>query len=170
MSLWTPSGEHRVPRDRAGQSAGDAPPSGDEAYLDDEAALIADALAAVQEMPAEERHVLLETLASLGVTEPEAVSEEDLARHLLALNSLAATQQRLLEEPVASHVASHLVGLHQLAALHLAQPSPSLPEAQLAIDAMAAALDAVGDRLGEAEPHLRQGLVQLQQLFVQAAG
>jgi hypothetical protein len=101
MSLWTPSGEHEVPRDRRGGSAPAQGGPADDGYLDDEAALIADALAAIQEMPAEERHVLHETLASLGVDRPQDLTEEELARHLLALNSLAATQQRLLEEPVA---------------------------------------------------------------------
>lgn len=179
MSLWTPSGEHQVPRDGrstpgAEESAGSTSPPGRSSdlpvddFMDDEEALLADALLAVEGMPSEERHMLVETLASLGVEHPEHLSDHDLARHLLALNSLAASQQRLLQEPAAAHVANHLVGLHQLAALHLSQQVPALDEARLAIDAMTAALDKVGSRLGEAEPYLRQGLAQLQQMFVHA--
>lgn len=166
MSLWTPSGEHPVERERASS----APSPDEQGYVDDEAAMLADARAAIEEMPSQERQILLETLASLGVEDPGALSEDDLARHLLALNSLAATQQRLLEEPVASHVASHAVGLHQLASLHLAQQAPSLEDARLAIDAMAAVVEAGGDRLGDAGPQLRQALAQLQQLYAQVAG
>ena len=40
-------------------------------------------------------------------------------------------------------------------------------EAQLAIDAMAAVINAVGDRLGENASPLRDALLQLQTAFVQ---
>ncbi len=165
MSLWTPSGEHPIERDRGGQQ----PDRYDDELLDDEAALIADARAAIEHMPAEERTVLLDTLAALGVEDPGSLSDDDLARHLLALNSLAASQQRLMEEPVASHVASHAVGLHQLASLHLSQPAPALDEARLAIDALAGLLDAAGDRLGDSTVPLRHALTQLQQAYVAAS-
>lgn len=168
MSLWTPSGEHPVERGRGG--AGQPPAGYDDDLLDDEAALIADARAAIDHMDPEERSILLDTLASLGVPDPGSLTEDDLARHLLALNSLAASQQRLLEEPVSAHVASHAVGLHQLASLHLSQPAPALEEARLAIDALAGLLEASGDRLGESTGALRQALTQLQQMYVAAAG
>ena len=58
---------------------------------------------------------------------------------------------------------------YELAALHLSQPQPRLDEARIAIDALAAVVDALGPRLGEAEPALRQALNQLQLAFVEVS-
>jgi hypothetical protein len=48
-------------------------------------------------------------------------------------------------------------------------PAPNLPEAGLAIDALAALVDGLTDRLGEGEAMLRDALTQAQMLFVQLA-
>jgi hypothetical protein len=74
---------------------------------------------------------------------------------------------------VADLVANHAIGLWQLAVLHLTPEAGAparLDEAGLAIDAMAALLDGVGDRLGENEPPLRDALSQLRLAFVQVSG
>lgn len=78
-------------------------------------------------------------------------------------------QQMLLEQPAADVIAQHAMGLSELAALHLSQPTPSLPDARLAIDAFAALVEGLAGRLGEAEPSLRQVLPQLQMFYVQIA-
>lgn len=78
-------------------------------------------------------------------------------------------QQMLLEQPAADVIAQHAMGLSELAALHLSQPTPSLPDARLAIDAFAALVEGLAGRLGEAEPSLRQVLPQLQMFYVQVA-
>ncbi|MCX7621957.1 MAG: hypothetical protein N2037_14090, partial [Acidimicrobiales bacterium] len=57
-------------------------------------------------------------------------------------------------------------GFYELAAIKLGQPKPLFADAQLAIDAMAAVLDAVGDRLGDDAASLRDALTQLQLAFV----
>lgn len=75
----------------------------------------------------------------------------------------------LLEAPAAEVVAQHASGLYELAAIHLTQPEPKLTEARLAIDALAALVDGVGDRLGPAGEQLRSLLPQLQMVFVQVA-
>jgi hypothetical protein len=71
---------------------------------------------------------------------------------------------------VSDLVANHAVGLWQLAVLHLTPEEgtePDLGEASLAIDAMAAMVEGLGDRLGANAEPLRDALTQLQLAFVQ---
>ena len=96
----------------------------------------------------------------------QAASDEEVAEELRRVRAeLAGTS-------VADLVANHAIGLWQLAVLHLtpeAGASIQLDEASLAIDAMAALLDGVGNRLGENEPPLRDALSQLRLAFVQVS-
>src|SRR5215210_1400694 len=62
-------------------------------------------------------------------------SEEELAAHM------ARVQRELLQTPAVVVIANHCIGLFQLAALHLDQERPDLPQAQLAIDALAAIVE-----------------------------
>ena len=64
-------------------------------------------------------------------------------------------------------MANHAFGLFELAALHLSLQPPQLPQARLAIDALAALVDGLGDRLGDAHPQLSEGLSQLRMAYVQ---
>ena len=87
--------------------------------------------------------------------------------------------ERLKATPVADVIVNHAIGIWQLALVHLGavtppdeqgrRPAPNLAEAGLAIDALAAIVDGLGDRLGEGEPMLRQALNQAQLLFVEIA-
>ena len=102
----------------------------------------------------------------------EEPSEEELA----ALRELHA---RLAATPVADVIANHAIGIWQLALVHLGvvtppdeqgrRPAPNLAAAGLAIDALAALVDGLGERLGEGEPMLRDALGQAQMLFVEVA-
>lgn len=77
---------------------------------------------------------------------------------------------RLAQTPVRDIVANHAIGLWELAVLHLGlggAAQVNLDEAKLAIDAMAALVDGVGDRLGEHAAPLRDALSQLQVAYVQ---
>jgi hypothetical protein len=65
-------------------------------------------------------------------------------------------------------VANHCIGMLELAALHLGQEPPNLADAQVAIDALAGILDAVGPRLGENGAALGQALTQIRMAFVEA--
>lgn len=90
--------------------------------------------------------------------DPELTEELDRLRE-----QLAAT-------PVADIVANHAVGLWQLAIVHLvpeAGAAPRLGEARLAIDAMAALVEGLADRLGEHAGPLRDALAQLRLAYVQ---
>jgi hypothetical protein len=76
-------------------------------------------------------------------------------------------RRRLSEVPAAQVVANHAMGLFELAAIHLSQEPPNLAEAAVAIDAMAALVDSVGDRLGPNASVLRDALAQIRMAFVQ---
>ncbi|MGH9032613.1 MAG: hypothetical protein ACRDY4_02810 [Acidimicrobiia bacterium] len=79
-------------------------------------------------------------------------------------------REQLAATPVADILANHAVGLWQLAIVHLApeaQTPPRVDEARLAIDAMAALVEGLGDRLGEHEAPLRDALAQLRIAYVQ---
>jgi hypothetical protein len=69
------------------------------------------------------------------------------------------------------------MALFELAALHLereaatgGQEKPDLAEASLAIDAMAALVEGLGDRLRPYQGQLQDALNQLRMVFVQISG
>ena len=80
---------------------------------------------------------------------------------------LAELRQQLANTPVEGIVAQIAYQLFEVAALHLSLQPPNLDQAQLAIDAMAALVESLGDRLGEHAAPLRDGLSQIRMAFVQ---
>jgi hypothetical protein len=86
-------------------------------------------------------------------------------------------RDELAAVPVVDIVANHAVGLWQLAVLHLTpdpQPDgtptePRLGQAALAIDALGALVDGLGDRLEPHDEALREALGQLRMAYVQVA-
>jgi hypothetical protein len=97
------------------------------------------------------------------VDEDGAELDEEQVREALA---------RLASTPVAAILADHAIRLHELAVLHLglsAERPESLGEAALAIDGMAALIDGLGDRLGDAARPLAEALAQLRLAFVQVS-
>ena len=96
-----------------------------------------------------------------GGAQPEP-DEEQLRAELRAM------QEQMLRTPAAIVVANHCIGLIELAALHLGQDPPRLADAQVAIDALAGILDAVGARMGDNGPALRQALNQMRMAFIEA--
>jgi len=81
---------------------------------------------------------------------------------------LMAMQEQMLATPAAVVVANHCIGLVELAALHLGQNPPNLADAQISIDALAGIIEAVGPRLGENGPPLRQALNQMRMAYIEA--
>lgn len=88
--------------------------------------------------------------------------------------ALAEELHRVREEitrtPVIDIIANHAVGLWQLAVLHLTPEEgegPRLDEAGLAIDAFAAIVEGLGERLGPHAEPLRDALTQLRLAYVQ---
>ena len=93
------------------------------------------------------------------------------------VEALREVHARLVATPVVDVVANHALGIWQLALVHLGvitppdeqgrPPAPDLAAAGFAIDAMAALVDGLGERLGDHEAVLRDALTQAQMLFVE---
>jgi len=134
MSLWTPSGEHPVDRNRdpepaSAPSASGPPPQPGEVSLED-------------------------------------LSPEDRARVEEMARQMEEAQSRMLAAPAGAVVGQQALQFYELAALYLSQDPPRLDDARTAIDALAAVVERLEARLGEAEAPLRQALHQLRMAFV----
>lgn len=97
---------------------------------------------------------------SVGGPSPDVASDEELAARLDEL------REQLRQTPAEVVVANHAYQLFELAALHLSLETPQLKDARLAIDALAALVDGLTGRLGDAEAQLRDGLSQIRLAFV----
>ena len=94
-----------------------------------------------------------------------------------ALDALAAAQRemnearsRLSEIPAEVVVTNHVMGLYELAAIHLSATPPDLRQSALAIDAVACLVDGLGARLGEDAPTMQDALGNIRLAFVQIKG
>ncbi|MBV9412496.1 MAG: hypothetical protein JO148_12925 [Acidimicrobiia bacterium] len=96
---------------------------------------------------------------------PPPAAGEEMPEELEA--ELAEVQRQLLETPASVIIANHAIGLFQLAALHLNQQPPNFVDAQLAIDALGAIVEGLGNRLGPDQDPLRDALAQIRLAFVQ---
>lgn len=136
-SIWTPSGEHEP--DRGPDRGPDPGPGGPPGGGD---------------VPPEGEAV--------------EMTEEQYQELMQARAELAAI-------PVADIVANHAIGLQQLAVIHLLPDpdaagnpgAPRLAEAGLAIDALGALVDTLGDRLAPHHEALREAVSQLRLAFVE---
>ncbi len=138
MSLWTPDGEHEVPRNQPEPTPPSAEPAPD-----------AGAGAAMPGMPS------MEDLSPEERAQVEAMAQE-----------MAEVREQLARTPAADVIANHVMGLYELGAIHLSAQPPKLGEARLAIDAMGALVDGLTGRLGQAEPTLVEALNQIRMAFV----
>lgn len=87
-----------------------------------------------------------------------------------AQRAMAEARARLAEVPAEVVVTNHVMGLYELAAIHLSATPPDLVQAALAIDAVACLVDGLGDRLGEEAPTMRDALNNIRIAFVQIKG
>lgn len=149
-SLWTPGGEHHVPRESPSGPPSDPGPDAAGA-----ATTPSDGGPARPEVDAE-------TAAAL-----EQMSPEERAQAEQMIAEMAQAREELARTPAAVVVANHAMGLYELAAIHLSQQPPNLDEAELAVDALAALTKALEGRLGDNEATLNQALTQLQMAFVE---
>jgi len=94
----------------------------------------------------------------------EEVDHDALAAQVEAMRA------ELAGAPVEVVVANHCYALFELAALHLSQQPPQLPEARLAIDALGCLVDGLHGRLGQGESVLAEGRASLQLAWVQIDG
>ena len=101
-----------------------------------------------------------------GRDEPPALTAEQEEALAGAAEEMARVNAQLRAVPAEMVVANHLMGLYQLAAVHLNQDRPDLVSARLAIDAFGGMLDACKGRLGEDEETLVGARAQMQMVFV----
>ena len=100
---------------------------------------------------------------------PEEVAEVEA--------EMRRAREELASVPVADIIANHAVGLWQLAVLHLTpdpEPDgsggqPRLAEAGLAIDALSALVDGLGERLAPHDEALLEAVTQLRLAYVQVS-
>jgi hypothetical protein len=76
-------------------------------------------------------------------------------------------RRRVAEVPAEVVVTNHVMGLYELAAIHLSSEQPDLRAAALAIDAVACLVDGLGDRLGAEAPTMRDALGNIRLAFVE---
>lgn len=148
MSLWTPGGEVPVERNpgRPDRPAGPDPASDHDPVISEAA--------------------LAEAAKAAGIDLAD-LSADERAQLEAMMIEMAEAQAHLASAPAAQVITNHIHGFFELARIHLGQDPPNFDEASLAIDAMAGVLDAVEPRLGADGPAMRQGLVQLQAVFVE---
>ena len=84
-----------------------------------------------------------------------------------AQEALEDARRRIAEAPAQVVVVNHLMGLYELAAIHLSAVPPKLDDASLAIYALAALVDKLGDRLGDDIETMRDALANIQMVYVQ---
>jgi hypothetical protein len=83
-----------------------------------------------------------------------------------AEQAIEDVRRRLVEVPAEVVVTNHVMGLYELAAIHLSAKPPNLQAASLAIDAVGILVDGLGDRLGADTPTLRDALSNIRMAFV----
>ncbi len=84
--------------------------------------------------------------------------------------AMAEARARLADVPAEVVVTNHVMGLYELAAIHLSASPPDLVQSALAIDAVACLVDGLGDRLGDEAPTMRDALNNIRLAFVQIKG
>lgn len=92
---------------------------------------------------------------------------DDLDPSHMDAQALEDLRSQLQDADPAVVIANHCYGLFELAAVYLSSVPPKLEEAQLAIDALAAIVNGLGDRLAPASTELADGLASLRLAYVQ---
>ncbi len=119
--------------------------------------------------PSGEHEITKEPLEEDGqaTTEVEDLSpEEQAAQQKKMQKEFEQTKKQIAEAPVEQIISTHVIGLYELAVIHLQQEVPNLEAAKIAIDAMAGLLDGVEGQIGEPEEPMKKLLSDLQMAFV----
>ena len=102
---------------------------------------------------------------SLG--EDESLDQEQLDALADAEAAMNEARARLAEVPAEVVITNHVMGLYELAAIHLSATPPDLRQAVLAIDAVACLVDGLGERLGDDAATMQDALANIRLAFVQ---
>ena len=100
----------------------------------------------------------------------DAFDDETMDAVEEAQRAMAEARARLADVPAEVVITNHVMGLYELAAIHLSAGPPDLVQAALAIDAVACLVDGLGDRLGDEAPTMRDALNNIRLAFVQIKG
>ena len=100
-----------------------------------------------------------------SVTDKDAEFDESALDD--AQDAIHDARNRLADVPAEVVVANHVMGLYELAAIHLSSEPPSLHEAALAIDAVGCLVEGLGERLGDDSETLTNALSNIRLAFVQ---
>ena len=100
----------------------------------------------------------------------DQLSPEEQQQIAEAQQAMEESRQRLSSVPAEVVVTNHVMGLYELAAIHLSAEQPDLAQAALAIDALACLVDGLGDRLGPEAPTMVGALQNIRLAFVQIKG
>ena len=87
-----------------------------------------------------------------------------------AERAMQEAHDRLAEVPAEVVVTNHVMGLYELAAIHLSATPPDLHQSVLAIDAVACLVDGLGERLGDDYATMQDALNNIRLAFVQIKG
>ena len=87
-----------------------------------------------------------------------------------AERAMQEARDRLAEVPAEVVVTNHVMGLYELAAIHLSASPPDFHQSVLAIDAVACLVDGLGERLGDDHATMRDALNNIRLAFVQIKG
>lgn len=104
----------------------------------------------------------LDDVADLDPQHSDALADAERA--------MVEARSRLSEVPAEVVITNHVMGLYELAAIHLSATPPDLRQAALAIDAVACLVDGLDARLGEEAPTMRDALNNIRIAFVQIKG
>ncbi len=108
-----------------------------------------------------------DVVASPGDTSGAPDSDDALAD---AQSAIDEARRRVAEAPAEVVVTNHVMGLYELAAIHLSAERPDLVAAALAIDAVACLVEGLGDRLGPEATTMRDALANIRMAFVEIKG
>ena len=104
-----------------------------------------------------------------GEGEPE-LDQESIDAMEEAQRAMDESRERLASVPAEVVITNHVMGLYELAAIHLSANPPELTQSALAIDALACLVDGLGDRIGPDAPTMRDALNNIRLAFVQIKG
>lgn len=100
----------------------------------------------------------------------EQMSPQEQQQITEAQQAMEESRARLASVPAEVVVTNHVMGLYELAAIHLSADEPDLAQAALAIDALACLVDGLGERLGPEAPTMADALNNIRLAFVQIKG
>ena len=100
-----------------------------------------------------------------GDLDPEELNAMEEAQR-----AMDEARARLADVPAAVVITNHVMGLYELAAIHLSASPPDLRPAVLAIDAVACLVEGLGERLGDDAATMQDALANIRLAFVTIKG